>query len=266
MDRRFIVLVLCVLCCGPAGCSLFSGGTIVDQSAGQGHGAAATTLAMTLAVSGGSAPVPDDDKSDVCPNCDGTGKVGDGRVFVTCQACGGTGKKKRNDGPEITAIAPAMVEGACKCQDCDERLSAVEKMVSDLQLKVMELQGVVDGLKVNPPMPVPDGPAVPVQPAPEAPKPAVKPKINRIVLECMSDKFGNSRCPYCDQWWNGPEPGQLRGDGFTVEKVAVLPSPNTSYPRWRLCVDDKVVLVVEFTKSFRADLPRHIAAWESQQK
>lgn len=32
--------------------------------------------------------------SDICDNCDGTGKLGDGTVVVTCQECNGTGKKK----------------------------------------------------------------------------------------------------------------------------------------------------------------------------
>jgi hypothetical protein len=31
-------------------------------------------------------------KPGVCPECDGSGKVGDGTVFVSCGRCGGTGK------------------------------------------------------------------------------------------------------------------------------------------------------------------------------
>lgn len=31
-------------------------------------------------------------KSDKCTNCDGTGKLGDGRIVITCPACKGTGK------------------------------------------------------------------------------------------------------------------------------------------------------------------------------
>jgi hypothetical protein len=30
----------------------------------------------------------------VCANCRGAGKIGDGRVFVTCPVCNGTGKTK----------------------------------------------------------------------------------------------------------------------------------------------------------------------------
>lgn len=31
--------------------------------------------------------------SDECDNCDGTGKIGDGRIVLTCPVCKGTGKK-----------------------------------------------------------------------------------------------------------------------------------------------------------------------------
>lgn len=34
--------------------------------------------------------------SDVCPECDGAGKVGDGTIMLTCDACGGTGKARAN--------------------------------------------------------------------------------------------------------------------------------------------------------------------------
>jgi DnaJ-class molecular chaperone len=36
------------------------------------------------------APAP---ASDTCDNCDGTGKIGDGRIVMTCPVCKGTGKK-----------------------------------------------------------------------------------------------------------------------------------------------------------------------------
>jgi Zn finger protein HypA/HybF involved in hydrogenase expression len=31
--------------------------------------------------------------SDDCENCNGTGKIGDGRIVHTCPTCGGTGKR-----------------------------------------------------------------------------------------------------------------------------------------------------------------------------
>lgn len=38
------------------------------------------------------APKPN---GDACENCNGLGKVGDGRVFVPCPACDGTGRRKK---------------------------------------------------------------------------------------------------------------------------------------------------------------------------
>jgi len=43
--------------------------------------------------------------SDVCDNCDGTGKIGDGRIVLECSACKGTGKKPKT--------APACTTGTC---------------------------------------------------------------------------------------------------------------------------------------------------------
>lgn len=40
--------------------------------------------------------VPDDDPvSEICDNCNGRGKVGDGTIMVTCPVCDGTGKKTK---------------------------------------------------------------------------------------------------------------------------------------------------------------------------
>lgn len=44
--------------------------------------------------------------SDRCDNCDGTGKVGDGRIVVTCPVCKGTGKK-----PKAAAVCTT---GSCR--------------------------------------------------------------------------------------------------------------------------------------------------------
>lgn len=36
---------------------------------------------------------PESPASDICQNCNGTGKIGDGRIEHLCPECRGTGKK-----------------------------------------------------------------------------------------------------------------------------------------------------------------------------
>lgn len=42
-----------------------------------------------------AAEIPPAPKSDRCENCDGTGKLGDGRITTTCPICKGTGKRAK---------------------------------------------------------------------------------------------------------------------------------------------------------------------------
>ena len=51
---------------------------------------ACETARMSVKLSQDMAPAP---ASDKCDNCDGTGKIGDGRIVMTCPVCKGTGKK-----------------------------------------------------------------------------------------------------------------------------------------------------------------------------
>jgi len=51
---------------------------------------ACETARMSVKLSQEMAPAP---ASDRCDNCDGTGKIGDGRIVMTCPVCKGTGKK-----------------------------------------------------------------------------------------------------------------------------------------------------------------------------
>ena len=58
-------------------------------------------------------PSPDKpDQGDTCEDCGGTGKVGDGTVFVTCGTCNGTGKKPAAafDTPKETAAFKTAME------------------------------------------------------------------------------------------------------------------------------------------------------------
>ena len=51
--------------------------------------------------------------SDKCDNCDGTGKIGDGRIVMTCPVCKGTGKR-----PAATLATSGTIctTGTCKVQ------------------------------------------------------------------------------------------------------------------------------------------------------
>jgi hypothetical protein len=50
---------------------------------------ACETARMSVKLSQEMAPAP---KGDKCENCDGTGKLGDGRIVTVCPVCKGTGK------------------------------------------------------------------------------------------------------------------------------------------------------------------------------
>lgn len=53
-----------------------------------------------------------------CPNCNGEGRVGDGKVFVTCPACDGTGVR-----PESLVVQPEILispQGAAAARPCPD--------------------------------------------------------------------------------------------------------------------------------------------------
>lgn len=52
---------------------------------------ACETARMAVRLSQEMAPAP---KTDKCTNCDGKGKLGDGRIVTVCPVCKGTGKSK----------------------------------------------------------------------------------------------------------------------------------------------------------------------------
>jgi DnaJ-class molecular chaperone len=51
---------------------------------------ACETARMVVQLRHEIAPSP---ASDKCENCDGTGKIGDGRIVMPCPICKGTGRK-----------------------------------------------------------------------------------------------------------------------------------------------------------------------------
>lgn len=91
---RISLIVLCLTGCIP-----------LEREAEDLTAHAAATLAAHTSGLFGMAPiVPDEPESDECENCGGSGKVGDGRVFVECPVCDGTGKK--TDKPPVKPVAP----------------------------------------------------------------------------------------------------------------------------------------------------------------
>lgn len=89
---RYLLLCLVVACigCNP---------NVEPELVSNGAGAAA--FAFTASANAIDRPEPKPD-SDKCQNCDGKGKVGDGRVMVTCRVCNGTGKAKKAEVPPVT--------------------------------------------------------------------------------------------------------------------------------------------------------------------
>lgn len=77
----------------------------------------------------GPGPAPRPTPGKTCPQCLGTGKVGDGRVFQKCLMCDGTGKITQSlpvsgAGRQADQIATAIIDSParspvlCKCPDC----------------------------------------------------------------------------------------------------------------------------------------------------
>lgn len=78
----------------------------------------AAALAFVIATEPTPAVVtPDDgDDSGECWNCNGTGKVGDGRTMVTCRECGGSGVLTTKVSAERT---PECECDPCECDPCE---------------------------------------------------------------------------------------------------------------------------------------------------
>ena len=60
------------------------------------------------------APAPAPSPSGKCSTCNGTGKVGDGRVFTDCLDCGGDGIVSAVGSPvSFVAVQDACADGSC---------------------------------------------------------------------------------------------------------------------------------------------------------
>jgi len=81
---RFLVCLLVV-----SGCVMAS----MPPDDGLTADLACETARMVTQLRHEIAPTP---VSDECENCDGTGKIGDGKIVMTCPVCRGTGKKLKS--------------------------------------------------------------------------------------------------------------------------------------------------------------------------
>jgi DnaJ-class molecular chaperone len=68
------------------------------------------TAGSIIGKSDGIAP----DIGDLCIDCGGTGKVGDGTVMVKCQTCDGTGKNKKADDKKKESAAKSAGTFQCR--------------------------------------------------------------------------------------------------------------------------------------------------------
>jgi hypothetical protein len=101
---RFLAVLLAV--------SMLAGGApgqdrkASDYSQGWAWSGIAST---TLEHQSKPAPTPDKTPGSVCPSCNGSGKVGDGRIFKTCLDCKGTGVV------QSASLLPSMIcpDGRC---------------------------------------------------------------------------------------------------------------------------------------------------------
>ena len=64
----------------------------LPDDAGVSADLACETARMVVQMRQEIRPTPTPDAGE-CDNCNGTGKIGDGRVVIKCSACDGTGKK-----------------------------------------------------------------------------------------------------------------------------------------------------------------------------
>lgn len=106
---------------------------IAQQPTGQARGWAWALLGA-IGLEQADTPAPMPTPSGQCPQCDGTGKVGDGRVWSICKECDGTGKINTAPAPDKR---PAAKRGTivifCRsgCIYCDKWVAEVKPQLRD---------------------------------------------------------------------------------------------------------------------------------------
>lgn len=92
--------------------SLATVGCVASLPADPGISADLATEAarMVLVLRQGLPPAPAPAPAGECDNCNGTGKIGDGRIVMTCPVCQGTGKATKSV-LHPTSFVPLVAEG-----------------------------------------------------------------------------------------------------------------------------------------------------------
>lgn len=117
---------------------------------------------------------------DVCPNCGGTGKVGDGRITKTCSVCKGTGK----------AVASTMDPSGQVNLEAFRKLDEIHSAI----------------LGIRPPVTASEAPK-------EAPKdpPKAAPARSTLIVHCFEG------CAPCERFMREEAP-KFQAAGWVVEK------------------------------------------------
>lgn len=196
---RYLLIALLVI----SGCTMSPAKS--DNLYEQAH-AAVTLAAWTSGLKEGSGPIVPPSPNSKCTNCNGTGKVGDGRVFVDCVVCGGDGIADASAGIQIVAWQGLD----------DETISKIAMTTAD----------EVDARLSNK--------NAPQEPTPvEASAKSVLETPYSIVVIYSTDS-----CPACEQWL-AAEKSKLEEAGWSVEKREA--TPGVTVPYFEIIRDGEVI-------------------------
>jgi hypothetical protein len=79
----------------------------------------AAEIGIATSVPAAPTPTPTPSPNGECSNCYGTGKVGDGRVSVTCAVCNGTGRSTTASMPTEDCMCILHGDDDCQCSPCE---------------------------------------------------------------------------------------------------------------------------------------------------
>jgi hypothetical protein len=129
-------------------------------------------------------------------------------------------------------LGQAIGEGAERAySDLLLKLEASQRRVKELEAELAKLKGVGSAEKF----------------------------VSKITVEALVDTNGQSICPACEAWWNGPDPVELRRVGWEVDRVLVVyPPRGVTYPRWRVCVPGECFFINN-TRDFMDKLRENLA-------